>query len=140
MPDTTMRDAQHEIDAVAKRRQSGMSRLQRRTLDAMHPRGWTVASWTQPDVQLDPDHRHLDEHDNPNLFGGGHFVVNGEHVILSRRGKWIGFYAWGGRQIPTNGARRPWGALVATGKVSGPYGDHRVPRKDDVVRTHSLRL
>lgn len=120
-------------------RQRGMSRLQRATLDTLHPQGWTVADWIQPDVLLTPDNPALDNHDNPNLFGGGHFVVNGEHVILSRRGKWIGYYAWGGRQIPVRGARRPWSALVANPKAGGCYGDHRTPRKDaGIVRNRGL--
>lgn len=120
-------------------RQTGMTRLQRQTLDARHPEGWTVASWLTPGEVLDPDDRLLDEHDNPNLFGAGHFVVNGAHILLSRRGKWIGYYAWGGRQIPVRGERRPWGAIVSNPSASGPYGEHRTPRKDaGVIMSHGL--
>ena len=106
----------------------------------MHPDGWSVASWLEPDKPLDPDDRQLDEHDNPNLFGAGHFVVNGAHALLSRRGRWVGFYAWGGRQYRTNGARRPWGAVVSKPEVGGCYGDHRTPRREDVVQSHGLRI
>lgn len=140
MTQTMQRDAAHVVDAAAKRRQSGMSRLQRQTLDRMHPQGWTVACWQRPDAILHPDDPQLDEHDNPNLFGGGHFVVNGEHVLLSRRGRWIGHYAWGGRQIPVAGGRRAWGAVVSRADAAGHHGDHRVPRRDDVLLTYTLRL
>jgi hypothetical protein len=113
--------------------------MQKATLDAMHPEGWTVASWLYPDKILDPDDRQLDESDNPNLFGGGHFVVNGAHVILSRRGRFIGYYAWGGRTYPRAGERKPWSAIISNPAETGNYGNNRTPRKTaGVLKSYRL--
>lgn len=134
----------HKRDAIfaecaAKRvKVPGLSRAQRETLDAMHPTGWTIACWTSPDVLRDPNDRDVTEHDSPNLFGGGHYVINGAHIIMTRRGKWLGYYAWGGLQYRTNGARRPWNAIVTEAATGGCYGSHRTPAKSKIVRSWML--
>jgi hypothetical protein len=120
--------------AAKKVRVPGLSRAQRETLDAMHPTGWTVAPWTSPDRPVDPNDRDVSEHDSPNTFGGGHYVVNGAHVVITRSGKWIGYYAWGGLQYRTNGARRPWNAIVTEASAGGCYGSHRTPPRAKIVR------
>lgn len=132
------RDEIFAVCAAKKVRVPGMSRAQRRTLDAMHPTGWTVAPWTSPGRPVDPNSRDVCEHDNPNTFGGGHYVVNGAHVIITRSGRWIGYYAWGGLQYRTNGARRPWGAIVSEASAGGCYGSHRTPKKALILRSHGL--
>ena len=133
-----VRDACFADCAAKKVAVPGMSRKQRETLDAMHPDGWTVADWTRPDKPLDPNDRALSEFDNPNTFGAGHFVVNGEHVLLSRRGVWVGYYAWGGLQYRTNGARRPWSAVVSDASAAGCHGPHRTPPRGKTLRSHGL--
>lgn len=128
------RDDIFAVCAAKRVKVPGLSRAQRKTLDTMHPAGWTVACWTSPDVPLDANDRNLGEHDNPNLFGGGHYVVNGAHIVMTRRGRWIGYYAWGGLQYRTNGARRPWNAIVTEASAGGCYGSHRTPPKAKIVR------
>ena len=132
------RDAIFAECAAKKVKVPGMSKAQRRTLDAMHPTGWTVACWTSPGEPRNPNDNQLSESDNPNLFGGCHYVVNGEHVLITRRGKWLGHYAWGGLQYRTNGARRPWNAIVSDAAAAGYYGPHRTPPRAKILRSLSL--
>lgn len=132
------RDSTFALAAAKKVAVPGMSRKQREKLDAMHPLGWTVADWTRPDVPLDPNSRELSESDSANQYGGGHFVINGEHVILTRSGKWIGYFAWGGLQYRVNGARRPWNAIVNDPALAGCYGSHRTPKRTSILRSMGL--
>lgn len=132
------RDEIFAVCAAKRVRVPGLSKAQRETLDAMHPRGWTVACWTSPGEPRDPNDRQLSESDNPNLFGGCHYVVNGEHIVITRSGKWLGFYAWGGLQYRTNGARRPWNAIVSDAAAAGYYGPHRTPPRAKILRSLSL--
>jgi hypothetical protein len=112
----------------------GLNSLQIKTLDKLYPEGWTIAHWMYPDTILDRDHPHLSQHDNPNLFGGAHYVVNGEHIILSRRGKYMGYYAWGGRQIPLKGQYKAWGAIVKSPDFAGHYDDDKIAPNNQIIR------
>lgn len=112
---------------------SGLSRLQIAALDRMHPDGWKVAAWTSPGIERRSDDGCLGGMDDPMTFGGVHMVINGAHVVISRRGAFRGYIAWSGLQYRTNGARRPWSKLVNKPEASGPYGPHRVPRDRDLA-------
>lgn len=111
----------------------GLSRLQIARLDRMHPGGWNVAAWTSPKVERPTNDRCLGSMDDAMTFAGVHLVVNGAHVVISRRGVFRGYIAWGGLQYRTNGARRPWSKLVNKPEASGPYGPHRIPKGCDLA-------
>lgn len=115
---------------------TGLNSLQIKTLDRLYPDGWQIAHWMHPEKILEKDDKALSQHDNPNLFGGAHYVVNGEHIILSRRGKYIGYYAWGGRQNPAKGEYRPWSALVKTPVFARHYGERAMVPYNQIIRIH----
>jgi len=112
---------------------AGLSRLQIAALDRMHPDGWQASAWTTPSRILASDDLLLGSMDNAMTFGGVHMVINGAHVVISRRGVFRGYYAWGGLQYRVNGARRPWSKLVNKPEASGCYGPHRIPKVCDLA-------
>lgn len=115
---------------------SGLTLKQRETLDRLYPEGWTVANWMDPKELLDPGDCRLEAFDNPNLFGACHYIVNGNSILLTRRGRFVGYYAWGGKQIPLRGERRAWNAIVTCANSSGHYGATMVPARTSITRIH----